>query len=458
MSQILPHNLEAERSLIGSAFDDPGVFALVKGHVQDVEFYLEKHRKLWGRMVALHEAGHAVDFVTVSDSFRRENGLEELGGLKYITSLTDLHPLSSNALSWAAIIRRDALRRESIQALQVWSERLMGSDGDHRAEMAELSRVVTGLAEKCAPVASITPLQLAKTTFEMVDREVYEDRAGWSTGMEAVDESWGYLQPKKTYQVYARSKMGKSVFGASVAANLAAAGVPVQIWTGEMSAQRYLLRMAAGMARVNIQALKKRKGLGGRPMEEWEVAREMVRLRDQLQEMGSWSHLLILDDRRMTAEGLEASARRHFTAHGPGVALADYLQKLQPSKPQGSREQEIRDISQGLMAMAHHLECAVLSFGQLNRGGFQRSDPRPQQDDIREGDAPLFDADVFCFLHRQVYYEARKTGKMESECEGHRDAELIVTANRDGEMGVIPLHFYGEYSLIEGKEKKNGKY
>lgn len=453
---VYPHSLEAERAILGAVFIDNAVVKDVREWINDVDFYLEKHRKAYGRMVALLEVGTPVDPIIFLESFKRDGQLDEIGGAGYWSHLIDQVPTTVNAVHYAKIIREKARQRLAMQiALQ--AVETMGEGGDVSAVMTAAGKALMDLGEDVAPVSHRSVADQVRVSYMQACEEIDGTSTGWSTGLVAVDEAWDYLRAKKTYGVYARTKMGKSAFGSCLAGNLGRQGTPFVLWTGEMSAERYILRMAAAANKIDMRGLKRRRRPGGAQMTEDDVERGIDALYNAHEEIGRWGNALILDDRKMSPGKLEAIARRHFLKHGNGVVLVDYLQKMQPDKRAANRVLEISDISAGLLNLAHRLECAVVYFGQLNRGGFAREDQRPQQSDIREGDAPVFDADVFCFLHRPVYYTARKLGKRESECDGHRRAELIIDANRDGEMCVVPLSFFGEHGRFEDVGDQGGE-
>lgn len=443
-SRVWPHDLNAERAVLGACIVVNGEISRVVEVVRDVDFYREQHRFIFGVIAGLHELGSPVDTVTIAEVLSRTDRLEFVGGISYLSMLTDQAPLTSSAAHYAAIVRDKARRRQAIQLLDPAMEDL-AEEQDAGAVMRHVGQSMLDLGQAAAPVKRESMEAMARAAYFAVEDLIYNDESGFSTGLEAVDQAWGRLQGAQYYVVYARSKMGKTSFNTTVGDNLAMDGVPLVIWTGEMSAKRYLTRMVAGRGGINLTGLRKRRGPGGRPLSPEEVVRELTRLRELMEGAALWDHVLILDDRKMSPAKLEIEARRHFEEHGPGVVTVDYLQKMQSDGEQRTREQEIANISNGLLGIAHRLNVPVLAYGQVKRGAFSRTSFVPTQDDIREGDAPFFDADVFSFIHREVYYQSRKQGKRECDLPGHRDADLIVEGARDGEPGTVRLRFVGEH-------------
>ncbi len=442
-----PHSLDAEKAVLGSILVDPGQLPAVGAVLSDVDFYLEKHRKIFGCMRRLEELGEPIDVITIANKFADAT---DIGGVTYLSVVSDGAPMSVNAVHYADIVARLARQRYALHTTRSWMERIAESS-DPDADIHAMGKALTVLADR-VPARQGRPIhEIASAAYDSAHAYVYGGQVGWSTGYEAFDEAIDCLQPKRVYYVYARSKMGKTAWAANVGGHLVWADdpVPVFIWTGEMDAERYLRRICVARAKVDLRSLKRGYGPGKMPLHPDDIDRDFRRYGTMLGEASSMPHLKIIDDRGLTPAQLRTQAAAHFGEHGPGVIIADYIQKMRPNKPSGSREQDVASISTDLVAIAHQEECALIGLGQLNRGAKNRSDKRPQQDDIRESDGPLFDADVFAFLHRPVYFEARKLGRRESELPAHREAELIITANRSGEAAMIPLKWFGEHQRFE---------
>src|SRR5437899_1184949 len=112
--RTLPHNLEAERSVLGAVLLHNDAFNLAAEVVDSNDFYRDAHRRIFDKMVKLSERGDAIDLVTLKEELGRSGELDEVGGPAYITALVDGVPRSTNVEHYARIIKEKATLRNLI--------------------------------------------------------------------------------------------------------------------------------------------------------------------------------------------------------------------------------------------------------------------------------------------------------------------------------------------------------
>ena len=113
-ARTLPHNLEAERSVLGAILLHNDAFNLAAEVIDSKDFFRDAHRRIFDKMVKLVERGDAIDLVTLKEELGRAGELDEIGGPAYITALVDGVPRSTNVEHYARIIKEKATLRNLI--------------------------------------------------------------------------------------------------------------------------------------------------------------------------------------------------------------------------------------------------------------------------------------------------------------------------------------------------------
>src|SRR5436309_4366213 len=114
--RTLPHNLEAERSVLGAILLHNDAFNLAAEVIDSRDFYRDAHRRIFDKMVALSERNDPIDLVTLKEELQRAGELEEIGGPAYIASLADGVPRSANVEHYARIVKEKATLRSLIHS------------------------------------------------------------------------------------------------------------------------------------------------------------------------------------------------------------------------------------------------------------------------------------------------------------------------------------------------------
>src|SRR5438093_13089618 len=112
--RTLPHNLEAERSVLGAILLHNDAFNLAAEVIDSHDFFRDAHRRIFDKMVKLVERGDAIDLVTLKEELGRSGDLREVGGPAYIAALVDGVPRSTNVEHYARIVKEKATLRNLI--------------------------------------------------------------------------------------------------------------------------------------------------------------------------------------------------------------------------------------------------------------------------------------------------------------------------------------------------------
>jgi replicative DNA helicase len=388
---VPPHNEEAEASVLGAILLTEQALdgVLLEVGLRPDHFYRPRHQLIFKAMIRLKEKAEpeAVDALTVCDDLRSNGELEGAGSEEYVHSLPTVVPAVGAVLDYARIVRDDALMRgilettRQIQA-EVLAHRGEPSDLIERAEAA-LFRIGhdTGKAE----IRSIEDV-LHDEMDKLVELSKKDARlTGVASGFNDLDDLTGGFQPGNLIVLAARPAMGKSSLATNFAENAALDhGVPVALFSLEMSETELAHRFLASQARVSSDELRKGRVKADRWPKVNSAAGKLA-----------GAPLYIDDSSDLGVLELRAKARRLAARHGLGLIIVDYLQLMRPDGRADSRVEQIGQISRGLKILARELHVPVVAVSQLSRAVESRNPPIPMLSDLRESGCLTGDSRVY---------------------------------------------------------------
>jgi len=444
----MPANLDAERSILGAILLDNFAFNQAAETLQPDDFLLDSHRRIYQRMLALGEIGRPMDLVTLSEELSRNKELEAVGGVSYITSLTDGLPRASNIEHYIRIVKDKALLRGLIYASNAAIARAMDEAEPAGDILASAETSIYQLSDKRFGSGFMDVKEIVKNSFGSIDA-LYE-RGQRVTGLEThftdLDNLTSGLQASDLVIIAARPSMGKTAFAMNIAENAAVRDRKiVGIFSLEMSRESLLLRMLCSHARVDSHKL--RTGF---------LAREdYTKLVSALGDLAD-SPIFIDDTPGISLTELRAKARRlQHQQGGLNLLVVDYLQLMSASAPgqakrYENRTQEVSAISRGLKMIAKELRVPVVALSQLSRAPENRGgkDSEPKLSDLRESGAIEQDADVVAFIFRPEVYD-RDNPDLDGK------AKLIIAKQRNGPTDTIQLAFLKSFTRFENLTRED---
>lgn len=430
----LPHSSEAERAILGAIILDNGLISQAIELLQPEDFYVPSHRRIFVAMIGLFERSGEINPILIGEELKKENALETVGGISFVTNLTYGLPHSTNIIHYAKVVRGKSLLRRLIKtANKITNEALEEEDEpeiilDH-AEHAIFELADERIRQGFTHVKPVAEALLDKIQ-EMEGRQVV--LTGLTTGFAELDEKTSGLQRNDLIIVAARPSMGKTSFALMLAQNAAIeTGAVVGMFSLEMSKEALVMRMLCSQG--NIDAQRFRNGFLSRA--EWaQIAKSLGTLAD--------TKIFLDDTPGITVLEMRAKARRLAAEQkGLDLIIVDYLQLMSGSaKRFESRQQEVSLISRELKGLAKELNVPLVALSQLSRAPESRSDHRPQLSDLRESGALEQDADLVAFLYREETYKSPE--ERQSMPEDRKNvAELILAKQRNGPTGTVELRF-----------------
>ena len=437
-----PFSLEAETAVLGGMLIDRDAVTRAVEHLDDGMFYREANRRLYRAMIRLFERGDVIDVITVSEELKKTAELDSAGGFDYLGTLVDAVPTAANIEYHARIVRDKALLRRLVeQSSQIIRD--VYDQGEREVEeiLDQAEARIFQVAQSHHREGFVWIKEILWSAFEHIERLQESDTGitGVPTGFPDLDRMTTGLQKGDLCIMAARPSMGKTSMALNVAANAAIAnGIPVAVFSLEMSAQQLVTRLLCAEGRIDAQKLRR-----GRLSQE--EHQRLAAAAGHLNTAPIW-----IDDQPGTnVLEIRAKARRlqsDMRSDGKdlGLVVIDYMQLMSGTAHAESRVQEVSQISRGLKALARELEVPVIALSQLSRGPEQRTDKRPMLSDLRESGSIEQDADLVMFLYRPEYYAP---AEKQEELEGK--AELIIGKQRNGPTGVIQLYFQKAYTRFD---------
>jgi replicative DNA helicase len=436
LERPLPHNIEAERSILGAVMLDNHALNAAVEKLRSEDFFLPQHRQIFERMIQLGEKQQAIDTITLMEDLTRSGNLESAGGIAYLSQLADGLPRVTNVEHYARIVKEKAVLRSLIYSASAIQEQALAAGDDADTILDRAESAIFQIAEDRVRVGLIGVKELVRENFERLERIFSEGRriTGLGTGYTDLDNQTAGLQPSELIILAARPSMGKTALALNIAENVALRkSEPVAIFSLEMSKESLLLRMLASEARVDAHKFR----TGHMNRDDW------GKITGALSSLGE-APLWIDDSASSTVLEMGAKARRLKRDRGLSLMIVDYLQLVVPTHTgRGTnRQEEVSSISRALKGLAKELKVPIVVLSQLTRAP-EREERKPQLADLRESGAIEQDADVVMFINRPNFY---KTDLPE---EDRAKAELIIAKQRNGPTGTLNFVFLARHTRFE---------
>lgn len=417
------YSLEAEQSVLGALMLDETVYdQVISTGLVPGDFCKAEHQTIAESIFALADIGEPVDVITVVERLADISCLNEVGGAAYLSRMVDITPSIDNAKAYAEIV----VERSRSRQFKTLGHNV--SDlADEKASPAEIedyiaqemARISTGAKKS----SSMSAGAAAKAVIdELSTGEVIQI---YTTGLTDLDRVW-FPEPGRLHIIAGRPKMGKSSLAQMILEANALTGIPGYNATMEMPAKEMAKRHIASLGRMDRSFFKQ---LDNHPNSD-----EQYRLLSA--GVNIFKSLPIETDFCPGAKVSEIVNRSRtwlrkqeaYRNGGKGILVVDHLGLI--SRPgKGNDANEIGEITTRLKNLAGELNIPVILLCQLNRGVEQRQDKRPMTSDLRDSGRIEEDADTITFVYRDVVYNENTPDR--------GIAELITTANRNGESGTV---------------------
>lgn len=438
----LPFAPEAEQSVLGAVLLDSSCLDLVAEILPRPEyFYQSNNSMIYSVMLDMFTLGQPVDFVTVLEKLKEQEGFEESGTKTYLLQLAQLVPSIKNVDTYARIVRdKYDVRTLILTAREIVEEASSGgADASTLLDSAEQRIFDIRRGKNMQGLQRLN--EVIVQTFDRLDllnSPESENYRGIPTGIKELDETITGLNKTDFILLGARPGMGKTSFALNIARHAAVkAGRTVAFFSLEMGKEQLCSRLLSTEALVGGTKMR----TGKLENDEWV---RLVEAGDIL----SRANIYLDDTPSITVPEMKAKLRRLRTVD---LVIIDYLQLMTGAsrRNDGNRVQEISEITRSLKIMAKELNIPVLTLSQLARDSEKRTNHRPVLSDLRDSGSIEQDADIVLFLYREDYYSSENETGQETD---RNSGECIVAKNRHGEAKTVPLHWQGEFMRFTAQE------
>lgn len=439
----LPHNLEAEKSLLGSVFWSQNSLQKACEEVEKEYFYLDSNSKIFEIIKNLYEDKKPVDINTVTTELINKDLLNKVGGVEYLNEIINSVATGANIDYYInTITEKYTLRRMIEVATNIITQ---ANNPDiplaETIELAEKNILNVSKTRRTTEFRSIKDvLTKAQEDLEILSKNKGKV-TGLTTGLIDLDNLTNGFNPTQLIIIAARPAGGKTAFALNIACAAAKSTKKnIAIFSLEMPAEQLIMRMISSLGQVDNKKLQ----TGRLENEDWRRVNEAV---SQLADTNIYFH----DAGGITASEIKAKCRRLSTqGEGLGLVIIDYLQLIDSSsKYAGSRQQEVSEISRSLKTMALELNVPVVALSQLSRSVEKREDKKPVLSDLRESGSIEQDADIVAALH---------TPEIDAPPDDSLPVpvQVIILKHRNGPTATIDMLFKKRTSTFLSIKKDGG--
>lgn len=430
---IMPCDLEAERSVIGAMIIDESAVDDAAEIVEPVDFYSTKYQEIYKAILQVIDEKKPVDYITLEDKLKSNNMYEIIGGIDELISISEAVGSAVNVKYYADIIKSKAIIRNLMRVSQDVID--MSIANNSVGEVLEYAESNIFKISQNRNHQDLVPIQdmLEPTLSRIGEMSMSQGQlTGVTTGLIDLDRQLSGLQNSDLILLAARPAMGKTSLALNIAYK-ASVKHHVAVFSLEMSKMQLTQRLLSALSNINLSELVSGK------ITEWTNL-------GQASQLLAETNMYVDDTSSISLNELRSKCRKLKARGELDLVIIDYLQLMTTNSRSENRQQEISTISRGLKGLAKELNCPILALSQLSRAPDQRPNHRPVMSDLRESGAIEQDADVVLMLYRDDYYDP--------ETDKPNIAEIIVAKHRNGPTGTVDTLFDKEHTKFMDLDKQ----
>lgn len=414
-------NVESEQALLGAALMDPEE-TLSTGIVAS-DFYLHKHQWLWEAITSIHKDGQAVDVLSICDLLDRKGQLAEAGGTAYLAQLMTVTPNAYHASTYAAIVRREALRRHLVDFATEAAKMALSDDRDMRDILVDVEKRLRGIdAQSINGYVSTQTQAVSEWHTSICEYAATGGITGLTSGWPKLDRKTNGLGRGRFGILAGRPSMGKTSFAAQSSVMQARAGLRVGVFTLEIPKRAWV--EASALAELGMDKMKLKES-------------DIARITDKCNEIHSLP-VVYYEKARPTLSEIDRAVRdMERELGGLDILWFDHLGYIDHMAGHRSLSPvyAIGQTTKHLVSIGKEYNCNVTALCQLSRES-ARTGQEPHLVDLRDSGEIEQDARYVWFLHRPDYYNSTPPALDQMQV-----AQVLVRKNDEGPTGKFEMAF-----------------
>ena len=436
--KIPPQSVELENAVLGACMLERDAVSKALSIISSDSFYKEANKLVFSAIERLYNSGKEVDILVVTEELKRVGKLEDAGGAFYVTDLTSNIASAANIEQHAFIVAQKHIQREIIR---ISSEAIKSAYSDSVDVLELLDELTVKLINVTARITRNSAKHISEAASANYRKIVAMSQEpnkllGYSTGIRELDKALHGIQ-SGVIVIAARPSMGKSALMAQIVTNVARHGVPCQVFTLEVNAGKYELRMKTQLSGVNFERIQS----GNIYDNEWGLLEEVS---NQISDLPIW----IDDCGTLSMVQLRSKCLQAYKERGVRLFALDFIQITDG----GTENEKLSEMSRAIKIIAQELNVPFIELSQLSREVEKRNDKKPMMSDLRNSGSLEADADVVMLLFRPEYYGLQAQDRNGNDVDNHGFAQIRIAKNKDGKVATIDLKFKGENLLFSDYE------
>lgn len=427
-----PHNIEAEKAVLGAILSDWSSLETVITTLSTEDFYVPQNKVVYSTMLELFKNGVVGDTVSIATYLREHNltGQESGVTISYLTSLSDASFTSANIKYYADIVRNFSIRRELINISGDIKETAADVSKETSSVLEQVESRIFAITEKNATIDIQEMPSVVQNAFNLISSNISRgsDYTGIASGIDELDGMTSGFQNSEFTVIGARPSMGKTALAMSFMEHIAINNkIPCGFFSLEMSSSMIGQRLFSQAGRIP-----------GFKLKSGHLRKDEMQKLQLTAEKCYGAPLFIVDQPNMKLVDLRAMARRMVSKFGVKIIFIDYIGLIGVENNKAPVYEQVSEVSKSLKNLARELDIPVVALCQVARDA-EGEEPNLAQ--LRGSGSIEQDADVVMFIHRNR--------KKEDEHSAFMDAKIIVAKQRNGAIGDVKVSFFPDLTKFE---------